>query len=532
VALTLSEAAPLPDDLRALGVRCIDSLTPAVERGLVMQGVPLGSPEFVTAWLDERLASQREVMRRLATYVPDRLVAAQMLSWCIVPRIAHLLRALPPLVTADFARAFDDACVQCFTAIAAPDFAQAGLPPAADDVMRLKLRDGGFDIGGQHRSAPAAYVAAWASARQLICRLAPSLAPLLPRELHVRPAGLGPAISDPAAIAISQDDSLGPALPAPILALHDAIAMLGDQGRSTLEAYAAAEQAWEEFLAAPPDAAAPPPAGAAAAPAGSYPAVPRNPAKIALQSQLSRPSHDSFHATFVSSRAADSVLMARHHSQTGYLGMVWFQRLNQPGAHHISSAAFCTAVALHLGLPIAAFEGLTCGCGTCLTAASGPLHIVSCNQFAKLARSETFQHAFDSIIYDVCPDARIEGAKPARGQQRQCGTYASVPVVRGGAPVLDTATGLPALRAVIPDRVARPEHARRPDRAQRQLRHRHRHPQPRGCPPPRRRRHHAARRSRPHLRPQVPAVQPRAQAARRVAAGGLRVVGRPAHGSD
>ena len=86
----------LPDELRELDVTCIDPLVPAEERGLVMQGAPLGHPQFVEAWLARHLEGQREILRRLRTYVPHRLEAAQMLSWCIVPRIAHLLRALPP----------------------------------------------------------------------------------------------------------------------------------------------------------------------------------------------------------------------------------------------------------------------------------------------------------------------------------------------------------------------------------------------------------------------------------------------------
>ena len=135
--------------------------------------------------------------------------------------------------------------------------------------------------------------------------------------------------------------------------------------------------------------------------------------------------------------------------------MAWFQRLNHQGVHHISNEAFTTAVALHLSLPIAAFEGLTCGCGCKLTGDSGPLHIVSCNQFAKLPRSETFQHAVDSIIHDVCKDARIEGAKQANGQQVPCQAYATVPVKnRDGTPKLDGA-GVPMYRNIVPDRVVR-----------------------------------------------------------------------------
>ena len=77
----------LPADLRALGVLCVDSTTPASERGIIMQGVPVGSPEFTARWLNTKLAEQQELMRRLTAYVPDRLAACQILSWCVVPPI-------------------------------------------------------------------------------------------------------------------------------------------------------------------------------------------------------------------------------------------------------------------------------------------------------------------------------------------------------------------------------------------------------------------------------------------------------------
>jgi hypothetical protein len=135
--------------------------------------------------------------------------------------------------------------------------------------------------------------------------------------------------------------------------------------------------------------------------------------------------------------------------------MQWFQRLNHRGVHHISNEAFVTAVALHLSLPVAAFEGLTCGCGCALTGTSGPLHNVSCDQFAKLPRSETFQHAVDSIVHDTCKEARIEGAKKANGQQTPCASYATVPVLNAdGSPKLDAA-GVPVSKNIIPDRVVR-----------------------------------------------------------------------------
>ena len=147
---------------------------------------------------------------------------------------------------------------------------------------------------------------------------------------------------------------------------------------------------------------------------------------------------------------------AIHRSQAGFLGTAWLRRLNIRGVQHIDNKTFITAVALHLGLPLAAFEGLRCSCGTLLSASSGPLHIQSCSQFAKLPRSETFQHAFDSVIMDVDEEGqvRIAGARRENGVQSACAPYAHAPELRAdGNPAIDPLTGLPRLRAIIPDRV-------------------------------------------------------------------------------
>ena len=133
-----------------------------------------------------------------------------------------------------------------------------------------------------------------------------------------------------------------------------------------------------------------------------------------------------------------------------------FQRIPSNDAYHITNGAFHTAIALHLSLPIAGFEGSTCLCNDALTGAGAARHISSCTKFNKLDRSETFQHAFDSIMQEVCPGVSIEGAKPAHGTQRRCAIYATVPETNSaGQVVIDSATGLPKMKSIIPDRVVR-----------------------------------------------------------------------------
>jgi hypothetical protein len=451
----------LPNDLRSLGVRCIDAIVPAAERGvslleddtahrgITLQGVPIGTPEFTAAWLEGRLSDYEETFRRLRTYVTDPLAAAQILSLCIVPKVSHILRALPPSISASFAKRFDDACVHCFTAIAAPDFAPAGLPPIADAIVRLKLRDGGFDIGNQHRICAPAYVASWATARPLVVKLLPGVSTLLPTNFHT----LQP--QDPDAIEI--DDP--PPSATLLRGIVDAISELPAAARDVLAAFNTSAAAAEASAAQPGSAAARAAITAAASDYGARASTDNPPAcKATLQAKLSRPSHiDSFNALVNSLASSDASAAAKVRSQAGFLGTAWFRRLNQ--SHYsdcITDEDFKTATAIHLSLPLRAFDSSTCLCMGTIDASNAVKHINSCTKYAKLDRSETFQTAFDSIIQEVCPSATIEGARPLRGVQRQCAAYATIPVTnRAGAAVMDATTGLQKMKNIIPDRVVR-----------------------------------------------------------------------------
>lgn len=435
--IAYTESGELPEDLRSLNVECLDSLTPAAERGLVMQGIPIGTPEFQAAWLAANLAKQKSVMNRLATYVPDKLCAAQLLAYCVVPRVTHILRALPPSTTASFIADFDAAAAACFTAIAAPDLALSGLPPVALARLGLKQRHGGFGISVQARGAAAAHIASWMGSRNLILALLPTLTPHLPEASALPDAPNPTPVSCPASIRL----------------LHAAVASLPDAALNCLRGLPDPDGNSPSPAQQPdPTAAAPsPPPPAATAAAAAAPA-----ATTQLQRRLSRPSHASAARAFSESLATTNPAeAAKFLSQQGWLGIAWFRSLNRPRTpEYIDSAAFQLAVALHLSLPIAAFPTQPCTCGFGLSASSGPLHIAGCNQFSKDERSETFGDAFDSIMYDVSASAWIEGARPRSGPHRRCAAYATIPATNStGAPVLDAITGQQKLRDIIPDRV-------------------------------------------------------------------------------
>ena len=79
----------------------------AAQNGIVILGTPVGTPEFVQRFLANRLDVQGRLWDRLRQ-VPDLQAAWLLLLYCAVPRANHLLRAIPPDVIAEYARAHDD----------------------------------------------------------------------------------------------------------------------------------------------------------------------------------------------------------------------------------------------------------------------------------------------------------------------------------------------------------------------------------------------------------------------------------------
>lgn len=196
---------------------------------------------------------------------------------------------------------------------------------------------------------------------------------------------------------------------------------------------------------------------AAAASSASEPTSSRPPSTSSLQARLSRPSHKNFYTTLVSNVASHGVKTAAQlRSQAGFLGTAWFRRRNDQDAYYISNQDFITATAIQLLLPLRSFDGVTCECGCIMSGDGAMRHINSCRKYGKLERSETFQHAVDSIMFEVQPSASIEGAKPTHGEQKRCAAYATVPVVTtAGQPVVDPVTGTPRMKNIYPDRVVR-----------------------------------------------------------------------------
>ena len=143
--------------------------------GVVLLGVPVGTPAFVRAHAAERLDEEQRFLTRLAK-LPDPQCAWQLLSRCAVPRGNYWLRTLPPSASQDYAHARDDA----LWAAALHVFRAEGLPDellaSGRRIAQLPSRLGGLGLRCSARTAPAAYWASWADALHMIKTRNPRIA--------------------------------------------------------------------------------------------------------------------------------------------------------------------------------------------------------------------------------------------------------------------------------------------------------------------------------------------------------------------
>ena len=134
---------------------------PEAERGFVALGTPLGHPRFVAAQTDTRLLEEALLLQELSL-LPDLQCAWLLLAMCASPRADHLLRTLPPDLSASYARGHDDAVWRCLLALLGEEDDADPEIAAARRLALLPARSGGLGLQCAARTAPAAYWAAWA----------------------------------------------------------------------------------------------------------------------------------------------------------------------------------------------------------------------------------------------------------------------------------------------------------------------------------------------------------------------------------
>ena len=180
-----------PPDLAALGSEVWTANLPPAQNGLMVLGVPVGTPEFIAACGSERLDEERILLEQLPE-LPDTQCAWLLLALSAVPRANHLLRTTPPSLVESYAQQHDEALWTTLNRILGTE-AEAATDGGAlsRDLATLPARHGGLGLRSAARTSTAAYWAAWVDALGVLRTKNPNLATrflnLLERPLEEQP---------------------------------------------------------------------------------------------------------------------------------------------------------------------------------------------------------------------------------------------------------------------------------------------------------------------------------------------------------
>jgi len=146
---------PAPPGIAELGAGVWRGDARETERGFVALGIPVGHSRFVAAHTNARLLEEGRLLHELPM-LPDLQCAWLLLAMCASPRADHLLRTLPPDLSASYARGHDDAVWRCLLALLGEE---DDADPEVADARRLAMlpsRLGGLGLQCAARTAPAA----------------------------------------------------------------------------------------------------------------------------------------------------------------------------------------------------------------------------------------------------------------------------------------------------------------------------------------------------------------------------------------
>ena len=137
--------------------------------------------------MSTRLLDEARLLQELPL-LPDLQCAWLLLAMCASPRADHLLRTLPPSLSASYARGHDDAVWRCLLALLGEEDDADPEVAAARRLALLPARSGGLGLQCAVRTAPAAYWAAWADALPVLRARRPDAAARCLAELAAGPA--------------------------------------------------------------------------------------------------------------------------------------------------------------------------------------------------------------------------------------------------------------------------------------------------------------------------------------------------------
>ena len=128
-------------------------------RGIRLLGAPLGTPEFVRTFGERHVAKANALWEQIRA-LPRLQHAWLLFYFCLVPRINHLLRQVPPALVEQTAQAFHRLTETGLQSLLGQE--EGPLPDACLRQARLPFREGGLGLRDSLAISPAAYWASWA----------------------------------------------------------------------------------------------------------------------------------------------------------------------------------------------------------------------------------------------------------------------------------------------------------------------------------------------------------------------------------
>jgi len=141
------------------------------KEAMVVLGVPLGDTAKVRALLDAKSEQLDKDLQRVL-WLDDMQTGLLLLSSCVVPRINHLLRTVPPSIIQPHAKRHDESIMATFASMLKPSV----MHDMAKAQARLPIRNGGNSLFSAEETSRAAYLAALADTMRVANAMFPDLA--------------------------------------------------------------------------------------------------------------------------------------------------------------------------------------------------------------------------------------------------------------------------------------------------------------------------------------------------------------------
>jgi len=175
-----AQGGPAPPGIGDLGPDVWRGDQEPENRGLIILGTPLGTPEFIRSQAQHRVETEESFLHWLPR-LPDLQSAWLLLLFCASPRANHLLRSLPPTLARPYAEAHD---ALMWTSLQRLLAFPPSRPEQARNLATLPGKLGGLGLRAATRTSPAAYWAAWADTLEVLKERRPAEAAAILAQLE------------------------------------------------------------------------------------------------------------------------------------------------------------------------------------------------------------------------------------------------------------------------------------------------------------------------------------------------------------